>query len=132
MFNDTCTVYNKYANAGVEMWQRTVLTGVFWDSVRGSNFRKTGVENADSVFVLIPHKVKADRQFLPPQEWQSLEDKTGSWTLQPGDTIIKGNIAYEVEKSSKELERFDGCHKITKVDSKLFNSSMAHWECGAK
>ncbi len=132
MFNDTCTVYNKYIDGKIEKWQWTVLTGVFWDEVRGSNFRKTGVENADSVFILIPKFVKADKQFLPSQEWQSLEDKTGSWTLQPGDTIIKGSVAYEVVKSSKELEQFDSCHKITKVDSKLFNSSMAHWEVGAK
>jgi len=132
MFNDTCTVYNKYIDGKIEKWQRTVLTGVFWDEVRGSNFRKTGVENADSVFILIPKFVKADKQFLPSQEWQSLEDKTTSWTLQPGDTITKGDITYEIIKSSKELEQFDECYKITKVDGKLFNSSMAHWEVGAK
>ncbi len=132
MFNDTCTVYNKYIDGKIEKWQRTVLNGVFWDEVRGSNFRKTGVENADSVFILVPKFVGVDKQFLPSQEWQSLEDKTGSWTLQPGDTIIKGGITYEIIKSSKELEQFDECYKITKVDGKLFNSSMAHWEVGAK
>lgn len=109
-----------------------MLTGVFWDSVRGSNFRKTGLENADSVFVLIPKFVTSDKRFLPPQQWLTTEDKSLYWTLQHGDTIVKGNIAYEVIKSSKELEQFDGCHKITKVDGKLFSSSMAHWEVGAK
>lgn len=132
MFNDTCTIYNKYVDDKTEKWQRTVLIGVFWDEVRDSNFRKTGVENTDSIFILIPKFVKADKQFLPPQEWQNAEDKSLYWTLQPRDTIIRGNIAYEVVKSSKELEQFDGCYKITKVDGKLFNSSMAHWEVGAK
>lgn len=131
MFNNACTVYNKYIDGKIEKWQRTVLTGVFWDEVRGSNFRKTGVENADSVFILIPKFVRVDKQFLPSQEWINSE-KDKYWTLQPGDTIIKGSITYEVIKSSKELEQFDGCHKITKVDSKLFSSSMAHWEVGAK
>lgn len=132
MFNDICTVYNKYVENGIEKWQRTVLTGVFWDSVRGSNFRKTGLENTDSVFVLIPKFVGANKGFMSSKEWQSLQDKIGSWTLQPGDTIIKGIITYEVIKSSKELEQFDECYKITKVDGKLFDSSMAHWEVGAK
>lgn len=132
MFNDTCTIYNKYTENKIEKWQKTVLYGVFWDGVRGSNFRKTGIENADSVFILIPQKARSDRQFLSPQEWINAIDKNKYWTLQPGDTIIKGNIIYEVEKSSKELEQFNECYKITKIDNKPFGGDMAHWEVGAK
>ena len=132
MFNDTCAVYNKFIDGKEEKWQRTVLKGVFWDGVRGSNFRKTGLENADSVFILIPHKIKADRQYLPQKEWLNTKNKTPYWTLQPGDTIIKGDITHVVIKSSKELEQFDECYKITKVDNKPFGGDMAHWEVGAK
>ncbi len=132
MFNDICTVYNKYTEAGVEKWQRTVLNGVFWDGVQGCNFLKTGIESADSVFILIPTAVEADKAYLKPKQWTILANKSLNWTLQPGDTIINGNISYEVVKSSKELEQFDDCLKITKVDSKNFGSSMDHWEVGAK
>jgi len=132
MFNDVCTVYNKYTDAGVEKWQRAVLTGVFWDSVKGSNFRKTGLENADSVIILIPHLVTTEKEFMNPKSWQVLSNKTEKWTLQPGDTIVKGTIAYEIVKSSKELEQFDDCLKITKVDNKNFGSGMDHWEVGGK
>jgi hypothetical protein len=133
MFNDTCTVYNKYTDdKGLEKWQRTVLRGVFWDGVRGSNFRKTGIENADSVFILIPHKIKVDKSYLSPKDWINAIDKNKYWTLQLGDTIIKGNITYEVIKSSKGLEQFNECYKITKVDNKPFGGDMAHWEVGAK
>lgn len=132
MFNDTCTVYNKYVDNGVEKWHKTVLTGVFWDSVRGSNFRKTGLENADSVIIMISKNVVTYKQYKAPKEWQSLTNKANYWTLQPGDTIIKDRIGYEVIKSSRELEQFDECYKITKVDYKNFNSSMDHWEVGAK
>ncbi len=132
MFNDTCTIYNKYTENKIEKWQRTVLIGVFWDEVQGSNFRKTGIENADSVFILIPKFVKADKQFLPSNEWQNAEDKSLYWTLQPGDTIVKGNITYEVLKSSKELEQFDECYKITKIDNRDFGGDMSHWELGAR
>ncbi len=132
MFNDICTIYNKYTENKIEKWQRTVLCGVFWDGVRGSNFRKTGIENADSVFILIPQKVRSDRTFLSPNKFLNTVDKNKYWTLQPGDTIIKGNIIYEVEKSSKELEQFNECYKITKVDNKPFGGDMAHWEVGAK
>ena len=132
MFNDVCTVYNKYVDNGVEKWQRTVLTGVFWDGVRGANFRKTGLESADSVNILIPHFVTADKGFVKSKAWLALEDKSNSWTLQAGDTIIKGDISYNVVMSSKELEQFDDCFKITKVDYKDFGSDLDHWEVGAK
>lgn len=132
MFRDVCTVFNKYLEDNTEKWQKTTLTGIFWDGVRGSNFRKTGLENADSVFVLIPHKARANRQYESPKGFLNAEDKTEFWTLQPGDTIIRGDIDYEVVKSSKELEQFDESYKITKIDNKHFGGNMAHWEVGAK
>lgn len=132
MFNDTCTIYNKYIENKVEKWKRTVLTGVFWEGVRGSNFRKTGLENTDSVFILIPHNIRNDKQYMSPMVWQNSDNKNITWTLQSGDTIIKGSISYEVVKSSKELEQFDECYKITKVDNKSFGSEMDHWEVGGK
>lgn len=132
MFNDVCTVYNKYVENGVEKWQRTVLTGVFWDSVRGTNFRKTGLENADSVNILIPNFVTANRAYMEPKSWQALQDKSSYWTLQPGDTILKGAVTYGIVKSSRELEAYDDSYKITKADYKGFGSDMDHWEVGAK
>lgn len=132
MFNDVCTVYNKYVEAGVEKWQRTVLTGVFWDSVRGANFNKTGLESADSVNISIPSFVEANRKYMKPKLWNALEDKSTHWTLQPGDTILRGEVTYGIVKSSKELEAYDDCFKITKVDYKEYGSDMDHWEVGAK
>lgn len=132
MFNDVCTVYNKYTENKIEKWQRTVLPGVFWEGVRGSNFRKTGVENTDSVFILIPHNISVDKQYLSPRVWIVGDNKDTTWTLQPGDTIIKGSVSYKVVKSSKELEQFDECYKITKIDNRSFGGNMSHWEVGAK
>lgn len=132
MFNEVCTVYNKYVDKGVEKWQRVVIAGVYWGSVRGANYRKTGLENADAVSVIIPSNFTADREYIKPKSWHPLADKNFYFTLQPGDTIIKGLIDYEVVRSSKELEQFDDCFKITKVDHKDFGSGMDHWEVGAK
>lgn len=132
MFNDVCTIYNKYVDAGIEKWHRTVLTGVFWDSLRGANFRKTGLDSADSVNILIPYDVMSTKAYLSPKVWLSADNKSNFWTLQPGDTILKGNITYNIVKSSKELDQFDDCFKITKADYKGYGSSMDHWEVGAK
>ena len=36
MLNDTITVYNKYAEAGTEKWQRTVFVRSFLNASRGA------------------------------------------------------------------------------------------------
>lgn len=132
MFNDVCTIYNKYIDNGVEKWQRTVLKGVFWDNVKGANFRKTGLENVDSVNILIPEFVEVSRGYMKPKLWDALEDKSNHWTIQPGDTVLRGEVTYGVVRSSKELEAYDDSYKITKADYKDFGSDMDHWEVGAK
>ena len=132
MFNDTVTVYNKYTDNRVEKWQRTVLIGVFWNSIKGAIMRKTGVASADSLQLLIPCNIRTNRAYKPPKEWARLEDKTNHWTLQSGDIVVKGNINYEVIKSSSELNQFDDCLKISSVDHKPFGGSMSHWEVSAK
>lgn len=132
MFNDAVTIYNKYKAGNVEKWQRTVLHGVFWNAIKGAVTRRTGVQSADSLQLLIPCNIRTDRAYKPAKEWAGSEDKESYFTLQNGDTIIKGDIAYDVEKSSSELKRFDDCLTITSIDYKDFGGDMAHWEVGAR
>ena len=84
MFNDVVTVYNKYVDNRIERWQRTVLTGVFWNSVKGAVMRKTGVTSTDSLQLLIPCNTRSNRAYKPPKVWATLEDKESFWTLQIG------------------------------------------------
>ena len=128
MFPHVVTVYNKYKDGTVEKWQRTVLKGVFWNSIKGAVVRKTGVTSADSLQLIIPKR----NGYLPPKEWLALTDKTGHWTLQSGDTVVKGNITYDIERSTKELEQFDDVRLITSVDYHDCGGDMAHWEVSAK
>jgi hypothetical protein len=133
MFNEICTIYNKYFDtSGVEKWQRTILNGVFWDSVKGANYRKTGLENVDEVMLIIPKNIKSGKIYKKPKEWAALQSKSGYFTIFVGDSIIKGNTGYDIVKSSKELERFDDCYKVTKIDYKGFGSDLDHWEVGGR
>jgi hypothetical protein len=133
MFPHTITVYNKYVDDGAEKWQRTILTGVFFDGVKGAVMRKTGVASADSLQIIIPMSVQASRAaYAPSKAWTTLTDKTGSWTLQNGDTVVYGALDYEIIKSSKELQNYDDVFIITGVDTKQFGADMAHWEVSAK
>ncbi|MDD4390592.1 MAG: hypothetical protein PHW03_07300 [Eubacteriales bacterium] len=87
--------------------------------------RKTGVTSADGLMLIIPMTIKG---YKKPKEWTALPDKTGHWTLESGDTVILGDITYEIVKSSKELQQFDDVLVISNVDTHSFGGRMAHFE----
>jgi len=133
MFPHTVTVYNKHREDGEEKWQRTVLYGVFWNAISGAVMRRTGATSTDSVQIIIPMAIKASRnEYRPPKEWAALTDKTGYWTLQPGDVVVKGALDVEIDRSTKELQGYDDVLTITSVDTKGFGSGMDHWEVSGK
>jgi len=132
-FPHSCTVYNRYRDGREDKWQRTVLEGIFWDNVRGLTARTGAVDNDDSALIIIPATRR--RGYLPPKAFAKAENKTDCWTLQPGDKIVFGNIAFEIDEIHRlaELEQsYDDVLTITKVDRRIFGSRLDHWEVGAK
>lgn len=133
LFPHTCTIYNRYRDGKEDKWQRTVLESIFWDNVRGLNARKGAVDNADGALIIIPANVRSG--YLAPKQFAQAVDRAHCWTLQPGDKIVFGRIDYEVDDLHRlaDLERqYDDVLTITKVDRRLFGSSMDHWEVSAK
>ena len=129
MMNDTVTIYNKYMASNVERWKRTVLSGVYWNAVHGSVLRKTGAASADSVVVIVPRSLPG---YTKPKAWNALPDKSGSWTIQAGDTIVKGCITPEIARSAaKELSGYDDVLTVTTVDNKDFGR-LAHLEVSGR
>jgi hypothetical protein len=110
------------------------LSGVFWNAIKGAVVRRTGVNSADSLQLIIPIGVQASRAaYKPPKEWAALTDKTGAWTLQPGDVVVKGALDdVEIVRSTKELQAYDDVLTITSVDTKDVGGAMAHWEVSGK
>ena len=77
--------------------------------------------------VIVPRSVEEASKYLPPKQWA--KNRAGHWTLQPKDVIVKGEIAYEVEKSASEIGKlYDDVLTIQHVDDRDFGGNMAHWE----
>ena len=130
MFPHTITIYNRYRAGGQEKAQRTVLSGVYWNSIKGAVTRKTGNAAADGVQLIIPCSIGG---YVKPKKFADLSDKTGKWTLGSGDVIILGEIDYIPAKSVSELRNlYDDVLLITSVDTKDFGGGMAHWEVSGK
>jgi len=127
MFYDTITLYNRYESGGTEQWQRTVLRGVYWNSVRGSRAQKSGPASSDSVSLIIPHNALSG--YVKPKAWGTQSNHGGSWTLQSGDKVVKGICPVTVtQKLTAALESTDDVITITRVDDKDFGGGMAHFE----
>lgn len=128
MFPHTVTIYNKDSTG---QYHRKVISGVFWDSSKGSVMRKTGSTAADGLMLIIPFN--ADKTYLKPKEWGALTDKSTNWTLQSKDIVVLGDITYEIVKSSSELSKlYDEVLTISNIDTKGYGGDMSHFEVTGK
>ena len=132
--NADITIYNRYFDKATRLdkYQRTILYGVFWDERKAVNRLQSGLEDADKVTIIIPFTVATDKKYAPPKEFEKLEDKTGYFTLQEGDRVVKGAIDFEITGKVSDLDKEYEAFTIISVDTKDFGSlHMRHWEVGA-
>ena len=122
-----CTIYNKYMVGRVDTWQRVQIEGVHWEQ----RHAREGSEDNDFTLVFIPFARGDD--YLKPRAWQALASKSGAWTLQIGDVIVKGLVSDELVTGTFTLSNlkaaYDDVLMIGSVDTRDFGSSaMQHWE----
>lgn len=123
------TLYNRYLDpeTRLDQWKLTHIKGVFWNNCKGTNIRKSGMETADSVLVLIPLSKSG---YVEPKAYRGEED---TWTLKPGDKMVQGLIHLEVNHISELEKLYDNVHDITQVDKNDYGSPhMRHWKIGGK
>jgi hypothetical protein len=135
--NSDCTVYNKYINAATrtEQWQRTQIAGVAWENRKAANVLASGGNiQVDQATVYIPFA--RGTNYLAPRAWQALVSKTGKWTLQEGDVIVRGLVTDEISSlfTITALEKkYDDVLTISSVDfMDMGSTSMQHWQVGLK
>ena len=62
-----------------------------------------------------------------------MADKGRAWTVQPGDTLVRGECPVEIARSAaKELDRLDDVLTVATVDVHGFDSKLAHLEVGGR
>lgn len=133
MFNDTVTIYNKvYDKAvGCDKYIRTVIKGVHFEERKGVNVIKSGMEQADGIFIAIPYSAPK-KVFLDAKAYERANSKAEFFTMRSGDIIVHGECEKEIE-NLKEFQAAQEYYTITSVDFYGFGSpKMQHWEVGAK
>lgn len=142
----TVTVYNVYEDPlALEVaYNITILRGVFLDVAKGTNVKKTGMQDTDAATLFIPFSVKAvdgvtgeEKKYIGPKAFSALEDKTGYWTLETGGTsssadcfFVKGEVVTD-KGYAKMRYLYDDVFDVTTVDVRDFGTpDMHHWQVG--
>src|SRR5690349_14597912 len=102
--NANITIYNKYIEDRKDKFQRTQIINpssnysVAWSGMKASTILSSGGKIAsNSATILIPFVCGSN--YLEPIEWQALTIKTGKWTLQDGDFIVKDLVDDEITEA---------------------------------
>ncbi len=130
--NADITIYNRYYDNenAYDMYKRTVVEGVNWQSKRNATVSDKGVNVADSTLIFID---KLDN-YVSHRRFQLLsnEERKNKFTFAIGDKIVKGNINFEITNlkphSLVDLQKnFDNVVTIVAI-RELSN----HWEVECK
>ena len=128
--NADLTLYNKYLVNRVEVWQRVEILQVQWEQRHARNQN----DSDDLATIYIP--LARGDDYLTPRNWQALGSKSGYWTLQVGDVVVKNLVEDEISVStplSLLKNTYDDVLVITSVDVRDFGSpDLQHWQVGAK
>ena len=133
--NADMTIYNRYIDSATktEKYQRALIIRVMWENRKAANVLSAGGQIAvDKARVFIPFARGA--LYLKPKAWLALTTKTGKWTIQEGDIIVKGLVSDEIGTgfSASDLQKkYDDVLTVSSVDT-MDALSLRHWEVGAK
>lgn len=125
-WNAAITVFNKYEDPTTRKitWYRTVLQNCFW-KYTGNKIvvGETALETNTTIC-----RIPANPTFLENYQWNSTEDKFAYFTLGPGDILVKGEVADEIDeyasgvRSSDILTKYKKCGECMVIDRCAVNA----------
>ncbi|MEA4896132.1 MAG: DUF6751 family protein [Oscillospiraceae bacterium] len=94
--DETVTLYNGYLDQtnGYDVFKRRVLAGVSWfGTTKTTISAEGGLLAANELIIRIPSELTG---YVDPKSYTGA---AGTWTLKPGDVIIKGTATEEAPRT---------------------------------
>lgn len=130
--DNTITLYNaKYdANLDLDVYVRTVITGVSWFRKMTANVVNSGLRTADTVVCRVP--VDADfgsKSYVSPKAYEGLTpaETEAFWTLKQGDIIVRGVATEESPIPASLHAKYDEVLTILSVTDDR-DGKAPHWK----
>ena len=129
--NTDITVFNSYTDEDDNtLYSSVVIHDVNWQSEEKVTVSDKGLVSADEIKIYIPVTSLNGIEYVPRKTYNSLENKTGYFTLKEGDKIIKGEYTGTIN-TIKDFNKLDNVATIISVaDNRYGSISMQHFEVG--
>ena len=120
----TVTLFSRYTAGETLIWQPVILAGVLYRPAEGQNLTATGPEcSGKTGTIWIPYRPGR----VSGQEFFQSEDKSGLFTLRPGDFILPGTVN-NTSVSGELRESYPEARRILTVTERRYGTSLDHWE----
>lgn len=118
--NTDITIYNSYLDTTTKLnkYHRTVIEGVNWNSTRNSTISNGSVTVAFNTTIVLDKL----SNYKTPLEFNKLANKTGYFTFNTSDRIVKGNITLAITKLTDLNADYDSVVFMSISESKLFGT----------
>lgn len=141
MYKDSVTVFNRVKTRNGDMWYPRHLDGVNLNKDRGAIVAQYGETSQDNAVLNV--RLDGDKvgeySYLPPKEWQRLEDKAGFITFAPedfffegewdGDTPVSDDGYGDLSFFQYMTQNYDFVYKVTSVG---YFSVIPHFEIAGR
>jgi hypothetical protein len=115
------TIYNGYISSSDKAYQRAAIKADLWSDRKAKNVLASGGNIAvDSAMLVISPNRDSNENYTEPVAWRALVTKTGKWTLQEGDIVVKGAVTDTISASftpSQLRAKYDNMLVVSSVDT---------------
>lgn len=135
MTNSGITIYNKYLDpvTRADAYNRVFIPAVFFTGLEASMRAQAGANKDDKVFISIPFVELNVAAYLDPLTYKKTQNRTGYFTLAPGDRLVKGDTGFDITGPASELDKKFETYTITSVSTRDYGSPhLRHWAVTAK
>ena len=127
VWNETITLYNRYqtlvSGKTTTKWNRTVLSDCFFGHQKNQTVDGLTIVSNNTFIVRIP----ANSAYLSPEEYYALGGRMGTFTINKGDIIVRGNVLdvlADNDSGSALLTKYFG--RAFKVNRAVDNSKLTY------
>jgi len=127
VWNETITLYNRYqtlvSGKTTTKWNKTVLSDCFFGHQKNQTVDGLTIVSNNTFIVRIP----ANSAYLSPEAYYAFGGKTGTFTINKGDIIVRGIVTDTLadnDSGSALLTKYFG--RAFKVNRAVDNSKLTY------
>ena len=135
LFSDKITIYNHYVASNVDVWQRTLISGVDWRDSREYQLNgNSSIDDNSKAQITIPTTSKSSRNYIEWKAFNALNNssKANYWTANPTsskDIVVFGDTNKDITSSysiDDLLAEFEKAGIITTVLDRTNKTYLKH------